>query len=108
MSAAIPAALILCASPGITDGDTLRCDGGLKIRLWGIQAPERDEPGGLAATRALADITHGQTLVCQRKGKSYDRIVARCLIGKRDVAGEMVRRGHAVDWPKFSKGFYRR
>lgn len=99
--------LILCASPGITDGDTFRCDGNLKIRLWGIQAPERADPGGLASTRALAQITTGQTLVCRRRGKSFDRVVAQCWIGNRDVAGEMVRRGQAVDWPKFSKGYYR-
>lgn len=98
--------LILCASPGITDGDTFRCDGSLKIRLWGIDAPERNAPGGLAATRALADLTHGQTLVCRRRGKSYDRVVAQCWVGRQDVAGELVRRGHAVDLPRFSRGHY--
>jgi endonuclease YncB( thermonuclease family) len=100
--------LILCASPGITDGDTFRCDGNLKVRLWGIQAPERSDPGGPASTRALADITHGRTLVCRRRGKSYDRVVAQCWIGDTDVAGEMVRRGQAVDWPEFSRGHYAR
>jgi endonuclease YncB( thermonuclease family) len=98
--------LILCASPGITDGDTFRCDGNLKIRLWGVDSPERATPAGPAATRALADITYGETLVCKRRGKSYDRIVAQCWIGNRDVAAEMVRRGQAVDMPKFSKGLY--
>lgn len=98
--------LILCADPRITDGDTFRCDGSLKIRLWGIDAPERDAPGGIAATNTLRAIATDQTLVCRRKGKSYDRIVARCWIGNRDVAGEMVRRGQAVDLPKFSKGLY--
>jgi endonuclease YncB( thermonuclease family) len=105
-AAAQPQDLIFCHSPGITDGDTFRCDGGVKIRLWGVDAPERNTPKGPAATRALAEITHGQSLVCQRKGKSYDRIVAQCFIGRRDVAAEMVRRGHAVDLPRFSKGLY--
>lgn len=100
--------LILCASPGITDGDTFRCDGNLKIRLWGIDAPERNAPGGLQATKALANITAGQTLVCKRRGKSYDRIVAQCWIGQRDVAAQLVRQGHAVDLPKFSRGYYSR
>lgn len=100
--------LILCASPGIIDGDTFRCDGNLKIRLWGIDAPERNASGGLQATKALANITAGQTLVCKRRGKSYDRIVAQCWIGRRDVADQLVHQGHAVDLPKFSRGYYSR
>lgn len=98
--------LLLCQSPAIVDGDTFRCDGALKVRLWGVDAPERDAPGGLAATRALADLTHQQTVVCRRRGKSYDRIVAQCWVGRRDVAGALVRAGHARDWPKFSRGYY--
>lgn len=98
--------LILCADPRVIDGDSFACDGNLRIRLWGVDSPERDAPGGLQATRALADLTIGQTLVCTSKGKSYDRTVAQCWIGKTDVAGEMVRQGQAVDWPKFSGGLY--
>lgn len=101
-------ALIYCRSLGITDGDTFRCDGGVRIRLWGINAPERDAPGGVAATRALANLTHARDVVCRRRGKSYDRIVAQCWTGGRDLAGELVRKGHAEDWPKFSKGYYAR
>lgn len=106
--AAAASGLILCADPGITDGDTFRCDGALKIRLWGIDAPEAHTPAGPASTRALADLTIGQTLVCKSKGKSYDRTVAQCWIGKTDVGGEMVRTGHAVDLPRFSRGYYAR
>lgn len=106
--AASASGLILCADPSPVDGDTFRCDGNLKIRLWGIDAPERDASGGLQATRALADLTIGQTLVCKSKGRSYDRTVAQCWIGKTDVGGEMVRQGHAVDLPKFSRGYYAR
>ncbi|MDO8912315.1 MAG: thermonuclease family protein [Phenylobacterium sp.] len=104
--AAAMSGLILCADPSITDGDTFRCDGNLKIRLWGIDAPELQTAAGPAARRALADLTAGQTLVCTRKSKSYDRIVAQCLIGNTDVAERMVRQGQAVDWPKFSRGYY--
>lgn len=99
--------LILCADPRVTDGDTLRCDG-LKIRLWGIDAPEHDTEAGPAATNALRDLVTDETLVCRSRGKSYDRAVAQCWIGNRDVAGEMVRQHQAVDWPKFSHGYYRR
>ncbi|WP_332763963.1 thermonuclease family protein [Phenylobacterium sp.] len=97
--------LIVCESPGLIDGDTMVC-AGERVRLWGIQAPERADPGGPAATRALAEITKGQTVICIARGRSYERVVAQCFVGDMDVAGEMVRRGQAVDWPKFSRGHY--
>lgn len=108
--APLPAAdaMIFCPSPGITDGDTFRCGGDTKIRLWGVNAPERNAAGGPAATRALAAITRGKAVVCKRKGKSYDRIVAQCWVDRRDVAADLVRQGHAVDWPRYSKGYYAR
>lgn len=100
--------LILCADPRVIDGDSFACDGNLRIRLWGVDSPERHTPEGPAATRALSNITRGQTLVCKAKGHSYDRTVAQCWIGRMDVGGEMVRRGQAVDLPKFSHGYYAR
>lgn len=106
--AAAQESLILCASPGIIDGDTFRCDGALKVRLWGIDAPERYTESGPAATRALAELTRGQTVVCKRRGKSYDRVVAQCFVGNRDLSAELVRRGAAVDAPRYSGGRYGR
>lgn len=105
--AATASGLILCADPSPVDGDTLVC-GDVRIRLWGVDSPERHTPEGPAATRALSNITRGQTLVCKSRGRSYDRTVAQCWIGRMDVGGEMVRTGHAVDLPKFSKGYYAR
>lgn len=104
----ILAAALICTSPGVIDGDTLRCADGVRIRLWGVQAPERHEPGGASSTRALAALVAGRTVRCTHKGRSYRRIVARCFIGRRDIAGEMVRQGHAADWPRYSRGFYAR
>ena len=102
----ILAALLICTSPGVIDGDTLRCSDGTRIRLWGIDAPERSDPAGPGSTRALSRTITGQTLTCERKGKSYNRIVARCWIGRTDVASEMVRQGQVADWPRFSHGAY--
>lgn len=110
MIATLAAAAFLCASPGVIDGDTLRCHGGTRVRIWGIQAPERHHPQGPAATRAMDRIIGRSDLRCEPKGKSYDRIVARCrrTADGRDVAAEMVRQGHAVDWPRYSGGEYAR
>jgi len=46
-------------------------------------------------------------LVCESKGTDrYGRTIAQCFIWGHDLAGEMVRQGFALDWPKYSKGFY--
>ena len=102
------AAIFICAQVFAIDGDTMICKGGQRVRLWGIQAPETSDPTGPAATRALAAIVGGRTVICLRKGQSYNRTVAQCYRWTGDVAGEMVRRGHAVDWPRYSRGHYAR
>lgn len=97
---------LTCTAPGITDGDTLRCNG-VRVRLWGIDAPERDTPAGPPATRALAQIIDGGTIVCEEKDTDrYGRTVALCRIEGRDIAAEMVRQGHAKDFPRYSGGYY--
>lgn len=104
------AVTFVCINPGIIDGDTVACQWGPHVRIWGIQAPERSDPGGPASTRALAQIINGNSLVCEKRGKSYNRVVAQCFIGATDVdpAAEMVRQGQAVDWQKYSHGAYAR
>jgi endonuclease YncB( thermonuclease family) len=36
----------------------------------------------------------------------YRRTVARCTAGGLDLAAEMVRQGHALDFARYSGGFY--
>jgi endonuclease YncB( thermonuclease family) len=102
----------------IVDGDTLFV-GRLKYRLCGIDAPERDEPGYREATTYLRKLVAGKTIKCtpvghgtpcdgRSKPRSYDRIVAQCFVDGKDLAAEMVRAGHAKDWPRFSGGHYAR
>ncbi len=107
MIAAALALAVTCTTPGITDGDTIRC-GGERVRLWGLDAPERFTAEGPAATRAMADLTRGRTVTCTEAGpRSYGRLVARCLTDRTDLACEMIRLGVAVEYLKFSRGFYR-
>ena len=44
----------------VIDGDTLRLASGGKVRLIGVNAPERKEPLGPMATQCLRDILGGQ------------------------------------------------
>jgi endonuclease YncB( thermonuclease family) len=109
---AFPAA----AADHVIDGDTLTV-GRHKIRLCGIDAPERGEPGYKEATDYLRHLTEGKAVQCRPVGagtpcdgrsrlNSRDRMVATCFVDGRDLAAELVRAGHAKDWPKFSGGYY--
>lgn len=93
------------------DGDTIRLDSpgkNLRFRLWGISAPEIRDPGGVEASRALAALIEGQTLACELMDVDrYSRPVVRCATAEMpDLGCEMVRQGHARDWPQYSGGAY--
>jgi endonuclease YncB( thermonuclease family) len=118
LHAALLAAAVLAAGPGpvnaqtlrVVDGDTIRI-GQERIRLWGIDAPEAETRAGRAATAFLHELLRrqGGGLSCERLYLDpYGRTVARCLLPDgRDPACELVRAGHAADWPRYSGGYYR-
>jgi len=88
------------------DGDTLRL-GGERIRLVGLDAPERDQtctdangaewPCGEAARQRMAALVADGGLSCAPRGRDrYDRLLAVCTMGTKDVAAAMVTEGLAV------------
>lgn len=102
--------------PHIVDGDTLAI-GRTKIRLVGIDAPERGQPcastgegakqdcGKMAAgaLRTLAGLGH---VVCYEEGKDrYKRFLATCWAGEKNLNREMVRTGFAFAYRKYSSAF---
>jgi endonuclease YncB( thermonuclease family) len=90
----------------VIDGDTFVLQG-VKIRLWGIQAPERGEGGYKAATEGLRSILADRDVTCEKRSTDpYKRTVARCFVAGQDVAAQLVSRRLAVDWPRYSGGFY--
>ena len=106
----------------VVDGDTLYvCNESVceKIRLCGIDAPERADARSSAATEALKAIALSKPLRCVRVGEgsvcdgrskptNRDRIVAQCFESEVDISAEMVKLGQACDWVKFSGGHYSR
>ena len=106
---ALPAlAQDLIGPADIIDGDTIDVQG-VRVRLWGIDAPEAGTVAGDAATAFLRDLMDGETVSCRDTGgRSYRRIVAQCFIGDLDIADALVDAGHARDWPKYSSGYYAR
>jgi micrococcal nuclease len=51
----------------VRDGDTLEL-GALAIRLQGLAAPERNDPGGVAAREAMTLLALGKTVRCELDG----------------------------------------
>lgn len=103
--AAVLAALMpapAAAEVRVVDGDTIAMDG-QRVRLFGIDAPERGQPGADAATAALALLVGDERPVCEQV--DYDvrsrRPVSLCSVRGADLSAAMLRAGHAVAWCSF-------
>jgi endonuclease YncB( thermonuclease family) len=92
----------------VVDGDTLYV-GQVKIRLNGIDAPERGQARFRAATQALRSFVAGKVVICRLNGDtSYDRYIGSCYVDGFDVAASVIATGNALDCPRYSGGRYRR
>ena len=84
------------------DGDTLVWNDD-RVRLYGLDTPEKGQRGGNAATTALRNgISHGNLTLKPIERDVYGRLVARVFVGKIDVGGELVSQGYAIA-DKYSK-----
>jgi endonuclease YncB( thermonuclease family) len=84
----------------VADGDTLTVLDARKtehrIRLHGIDAPEKRQAFGTKAKEALAAKVHDQTVQVRWHEKDrYGRIVGDVYLGNRNINVEMVREGFA-------------
>jgi endonuclease YncB( thermonuclease family) len=83
----------------VGDGDSL-CVGQssepntwIEVRVADFYAPELHSPGGPQAKAALQRIAMGQVAQCKAGHRSYDRIVARCIINGESIGGSLRRAG---------------
>lgn len=110
----------LIGQASVIDGDTIEIHGS-RIRLWGIDAPESSQlcrnddsnlyQCGRASATALAGLLWAikRPVSCSPLDRDkYDRTVATCSLGTPgpDIGHWLVANGHALDWPKYSKGKY--
>lgn len=94
----------------VVDGDSLFLNSTKKpIRLWGVDAPERDEDGYAEATKALTRMAHNKSVQCVRIDTDhYERIVARCyLTGNREINRLMIESGTASEYLYYTLGYYK-
>lgn len=94
----------------VVDGDTFWISSqDVRIRVWGLDAPEVGRPGGSQATAALSGLIAGQQLTCrQRDIDRYGRIVGQCFLPDgRDITAAMIASGTAVEFCRYSGNHYR-
>ena len=92
----------------VTDGDTIVVlDSGnaqYKIRLTGIDAPERKQAFGTKSKEHLSDSVAGKTVVVEySKRDRYKRILGKVLLSDQDMNLEQVRAGLVWHYKKYQK-----
>ncbi|WP_025056702.1 thermonuclease family protein [Sulfitobacter noctilucicola] len=96
----------------VIDGDTLDV-GTTRVRLHGIDAPERDQPCttlngqnwgcGDWVTQQVRDLYQGAQARCEPVDRDrYGRVVARCYVGREDIGQRLVSDGLAFAYRKYS------
>jgi len=93
---------------GVSDGDTLTLldenKNRHRIRLDGIDAPERSQPYGQRARQSLASLAHGRTAQAHcPKTDRYGRAVCRVTVDGVDVGLEQIRRGLAWHYVRYAQ-----
>lgn len=91
---------------GVTDGDTIKVLTAdrreERIRLSGIDAPEKAQPYGQVSKKHLSDQVFGQTVTVEwDKRDRYDRIVGRILVGGTDANLGQITAGLAWHYKKY-------
>jgi len=91
---------------GIADGDTLTLLDASKtqhkIRLAGIDSPEKSQPFGQHCKKSLSDLAYDRVAtVKSSKLDRYGRVIGKVLIDDRDVNLEQIRRGCGWHYKKY-------
>jgi len=91
----------------IADGDsiTVLIDGAqVKIRLVGIDAPERKQPFGTRSREHLANLVHEKDVTVETAGTDrYGRTLGTVYVGGKNVNAAMVESGMAWHYVQYSR-----
>ena len=97
----------------VSDGDTMnvqKVENGkftgevIKIRMFGIDAPEKSQDYGSESKQALEKMVNGKTLEIEEKNRDrYGRTVAVVYADGKNVNEEMVKNGNAWWYQEYDK-----
>lgn len=91
----------------IVDGDSLYVEN-KKLRLWGVDAPDKDEFGYNEARKKLQEIVQDQTVTCTCKDTDrHGRSMVLCTLQNGDDVGKiLIESGWALDYRRHTSGYY--
>lgn len=92
----------------IVDGDTIDVltsdKQPVRVRLAGIDAPERKQAFGLKSKETLAELVGGKAVIVSWNKKDRDgRIIGKVMLGDQDICLEQIRRGMAWHFKKYER-----
>ncbi len=101
-------ASVNCQISVVSDGDTVMAscpNGRLKVRVYGIDAPETgQQPWGQQSRELLRSLLPaGPVRLEVMDVDRYDRVVARLFNGNQDIGIEMVRQGGAAVYSQYNE-----
>jgi endonuclease YncB( thermonuclease family) len=90
----------------VADGDTITVLDAEKtqhkIRLQGIDAPEKAQAFGAKSKQALYEMVHGKTVqVSFEKSDKYGRILGKVLLDGQDICLQQIKAGLAWHYKKY-------
>lgn len=90
----------------VADGDTITVLDAEKtqhkIRLQGIDAPEKAQAFGAKSKQALYEMVHGKTVqVSFEKSDKYGRILGKVLLDGQDICHQQIKAGLAWHYKKY-------
>ena len=106
---AAPGAVVVGRCRKVVDGDSLWIRGvETQVRLWGVDAPETDEPGYDAARAFLARLVRDEDVRVEPVAlDKYGRLLARCYLPDgREINRLMIESGTAREYCRFTDNHY--
>jgi micrococcal nuclease len=93
---------------GIMDGDTIELledRQTTRVRLYGIDAPEKNQDYGTRSRQVASDLAFGKNVQLIEKGKDrYGRVIGIIILPDgRSLNEEMVRQGYAWHYKEYAK-----
>ena len=99
----------------VVDGDTVhvvnKAGKKFKVRLTGIDAPEKNQPYGLASTFKLTEMLINKWVLLKSKPNDgnlysidrYNRVLAKVILDERDINLAQVSSGYAWHFKRYQK-----
>lgn len=93
---------------GVSDGDTITLLDSTqtqhKIRLTGIDAPEKAQAFGQVSKKSLSNLIYNKEVeISWQKRDRYHRILGKVLLNGQDICLEQVKRGMAWHYKKYQR-----